>query len=88
VETDYLECAKRLAEEGKGIALTHVTNVEREVAQGKLRIVPLPKNIKNIKIGADILIHGEALLPPIGERFISLVIEAFEVRRSHQVIGA
>ena len=84
VETDYLACAKRLAEEGKGIALTHITNVEREIAQGKLRIIPLPSNIK---IGADILIHREVPLPPIGERFISLVEEAFKVHHSHQAIG-
>lgn len=85
METDYLECSKRLAEEGKGIALTHLTNVEREVAQGKLRIIPLSRKIK---IGADILVHREIPLPPIGERFISLVEETFEARHSHQAIGS
>jgi len=46
VETDYLECSKRLAEEGRGIALMHITNVEREIAEGRLKILPLANEIK------------------------------------------
>lgn len=80
VETDYLECAKRLAEEGRGIALMHVTNVEREIAEGKLKILPLADDIK---IGVDALIHRDVPLPPIGRKFISLVKEAFQARHSH-----
>lgn len=80
VETDYLECAKRLAEEGRGIALMHVTNVEREIAEGKLKILPLADDIK---IGVDVLVHRDVPLPPIGRKFISLVKEAFQARHSH-----
>lgn len=80
VETDYLECAKRLAEEGRGIALMHVTNVEREIAEGKLKILPLADDIK---IGVDALVHRDVPLPPIGRKFISLVKEAFQARHSH-----
>ncbi len=77
VETDYLECAKRLAEEGKGIALMHITNVEDEVAQGRLRIVPL---VDELTVGASVLVRRDVPLPSAGSRFISLVKETFQRR--------
>ncbi len=85
VETDYLECAKRLAEEGKGIALMHITNVEDEVARGKLKILPLADDLT---IGADVLIHRDVPLPSIGSKFISLVREAFHARSQAFPSGA
>jgi len=84
VETDYLECAKRLAEEGKGIALMHITNVEREVAQRRLKVLSLANDIT---IGVDVIVHRSFSLPLIGERFISLVEEAFQACHSHQAIA-
>ena len=84
VETDYLECAKRLAEEGRGIALMHITNVEKEIAEGRLKILPLANDIK---IGVDAVVHRDVPLPLIGRKFISLVEEAFQALHSRQAIA-
>lgn len=80
VDTDYLDCAQRLAEEGRGIALMHVNRVEDQIASGKLQIVPL---IDDITIGADLLIHKGIPLPAIASKFISVLRETFHAYHSH-----
>ena len=61
-----------LVKMGKGVALVLKTNVEGEVSEGTLKVLPLKEDIK---IGVDILVHKGNPLHPIANRFISLVRE-------------
>lgn len=80
VDTDYLDVAQRLAEEGRGIALMHVSRVEDQLASGKLHIVPV---VNEITIGVDLLIHRGIPLPTIASKFISVLRETFQMYNSH-----
>ena len=80
VEADYLECSKRLAEMGGGIALMPDTNVRSEVAEGRLKIIPL---INDIKVGVDALYRRDAPPHPHAKRFIQLTKKAFNMQNQH-----
>ncbi len=74
-EVDNPAGVKRLAEMGKGIALVLETNVEEEIASGRLRVLPFKEDVR---IGVDILVHKDNPLHPMADRFISLVKDAYQ----------
>jgi DNA-binding transcriptional LysR family regulator len=76
VEVNSVEWGRSLVENGKGIGFYYARNVEKEVSEGRLRVLPITNDIR---IGVDALVRRDALLPPIAERFISLLREAFLV---------
>jgi DNA-binding transcriptional LysR family regulator len=75
VEVNSVEWGRRLVENGKGIGFYYVRNVEKEVSEGLLRVLPLKQDIR---IGVDVLIRKDAFLSPIAEKFISLLRVAFQ----------
>ena len=75
VEVNSVEWGRDLVENGKGIGFYYVNNVEKEVSEGRLRVLPL---VDDIRVGVDALVRRDAFLPPIAERFISLLREAFQ----------
>lgn len=75
VEVDYLECTKRFAEAGDGIALMPETEVREDVAEGKLKILPL---LDELNVGVDILMLRDVSLPQIAEKFISFTKSTFK----------
>jgi DNA-binding transcriptional LysR family regulator len=76
VEVNSVEWGMSLVESGKGISFYYIKNVEKEVSEGRLRVLPL---INDIRVGVDALVRRDAFLLPIAERFISLLREAFLV---------
>ena len=78
VEINSVEWGRSLVENGKGIGFYYIKNVEKEVHEGRLRILPLTNDIR---VGVDVLVRRDAFLPPIAERFISLLREAFQRHR-------
>jgi DNA-binding transcriptional LysR family regulator len=75
VEVDSVEWGKSLVEDGEGIGFYYIKNVEKEVSEGRLKILPLTDDIR---VKAGIFIRRDNFLPPIAERFISLVKETFK----------
>lgn len=78
VEVNSVEWGRSLVENGKGIGFYYIKNVEKEVSEGRLRVLPLTNDIR---VGVDVLVRRDAFLPPIAERFISLLREAFQSHR-------
>jgi DNA-binding transcriptional LysR family regulator len=76
VEVDSIEWGRSLVEDGKGISFYHIHNVEKEVSEGRLKILHL---VKDIQVGVDVLVRRDVILPPLANRFISLARETFSV---------
>jgi len=76
-EVDNPEGVKSLVSIGKGVALVLETSVEGELPGGKLRALPFKEDIR---IGVDILVHKDNPLRSMGNRFVSLVREAYKNR--------
>ena len=74
-EVNTVELAMSLVENGKGIGFFYIRNVEKEVSEGRLRVLPLTDDMR---IGTDVLIRRDAVLSPIAEKFISLLRVAFQ----------
>jgi DNA-binding transcriptional LysR family regulator len=75
VEVNSVELSRSMVESGKGVGFYYIRNVQKEVSEGRLRVLPL---INDMRIGVDALVRSDAFLPPIAEKFISLLREAFQ----------
>lgn len=75
VEVNSLEWGMNLVENGQGMGLYHIKIVEREIAEGRLKAIPL---VNDIWVGADVLLRTDTPEHPMAERFISLVRKAFK----------
>ena len=75
VEVNSPEWGKSLVENGKGMALYLKKSVEKDIANGSLKIIPLPGDIF---VGADILVRLDAPEHNMTEQFIMLVKKAFD----------
>jgi len=84
VEVDSIEWGRSLVEDGKGISFYHIKNVEKEVSEGRLKILHL---IDDIQVGVDVLVRRDVILPPIANRFISLARETFSVPADAHSVG-
>jgi DNA-binding transcriptional LysR family regulator len=76
VEVDSIEWGRSLVEDGKGISFYCMRNVEKEVSEGRLKILHL---VDDIKVGVEILVRRDVVLPPIANKFIDLARETFSV---------
>lgn len=76
VEVDSIEWGRSLVEDGNGISFYYIRNVEKEVSEGRLKILHL---VDDIHVGVDVLVRRDVILPPIANRFISLARETFSV---------
>ena len=84
VEVDSIEWGRSLVEDGKGISFYHIKNVEKEVSEGRLKILHL---VDDIQVGVDVLVRRDVILPPIANRFISLARETFSVPADAHSVG-
>jgi DNA-binding transcriptional LysR family regulator len=75
VEANSLEWGMNLVENGQGMGLYHVKVVEREIAEGRLKEIPL---VNEIWVGADVLLRNDTPEHPMAEKFVSLVKKAFK----------
>jgi len=75
VEVNSLEWGMNLVENGQGMGLYHMKAVEREIAEGRLKAIPL---VNDIWVGADVLLRTDTPEHPVAERFVALVRKAFK----------
>jgi DNA-binding transcriptional LysR family regulator len=76
VEVDSIEWGRSLVEDGKGISFYYMRNVEKEVSEGRLKILHL---VDDIRVGVEVLVRRDVVLPPIANKFIALARETFSV---------
>jgi DNA-binding transcriptional LysR family regulator len=76
VEVDSIEWGRSLVEDGKGISFYYMRNVEKEVSEGRLKILHL---VDDIQVGVEVLVRRDVSLPPVANKFIALAIETFSV---------
>jgi DNA-binding transcriptional LysR family regulator len=74
-EVNSLEWGMNLIEKGQGMGLYHMKVVEREIAEGRLKTIPLASDIL---VGADALLRMDAPQHPAAGKFISSVKQAFK----------
>lgn len=77
VEVDNMQFGKSLVENGEGISIYYIKNVEKEVLEGRMKILPLADDIW---VGVDVFVRRDHSLSLSAERFISLVKAAFQSR--------
>jgi DNA-binding transcriptional LysR family regulator len=75
VEVNSVEWGRSLVESGRGVGLYYEKNVEKEVSEGRLRVLPVAGDMR---VGADVLVRKDAFLSPMAEKFISLLRGAFQ----------
>ena len=73
VEVNSSEWGINLVENGEGVGLHHIMGVERAIADGRLKVLPLSGDIY---VGVDAVLRADAPEHPMAEKFISLVREA------------
>jgi DNA-binding transcriptional LysR family regulator len=70
VEVNSAEWGINLVENGEGVGFHHIKSVERSIAEGRLKILPLNGDIF---VGAQALLLADAPEHPMVDKFISLV---------------
>ena len=75
VEVNSLEWGMSLVENGKGVGLYLMKVVEKEIAEGRLKALPL---VNDIWVEAEALLRADSPEHPAAQSFISLVKEAFK----------
>ena len=74
-EVNSLEGGLSLVESGRGMGLFHMKLVERKIAEGQLKELPL---FNDILVGVDALLHVNGPEHPAAGKFIALVREVFK----------
>jgi DNA-binding transcriptional LysR family regulator len=74
-EVNSLEGGLSLVESGRGMGLFHMKLVERKIAEGQLKELPL---FDDILVGVDALLHVNGPEHPVAGKFIDLVREVFK----------
>jgi DNA-binding transcriptional LysR family regulator len=79
-EVDNIGSAKSLVKMGQGVAMLLEDNVIDELRDGTLKALPFKDPVE---IGVEVLVHRDNPLRSIGNRFISLLRQAY---RNHAVL--
>jgi LysR family transcriptional regulator, low CO2-responsive transcriptional regulator len=77
VEVNSSEWGINLVERGEGVGLHHIKSVERSIAEGRLRLLPLSGDIY---VGVEALLRADAPRHPMAEKFIILVKQALDTK--------
>jgi DNA-binding transcriptional LysR family regulator len=83
VEVNSSEWGIHLVENGEGVGLHHIRSVEKAIAEGRLKILPLSGEIY---VGVDALLRTDAPEHPMAKKFMSLVREAFEAKTPESAV--
>ena len=70
VEVNSSEWGINLVENGEGVGCHHIRAVEREIEEGRLKVLALNGDIF---VGAEAILRGDAPEHPMAQKFISLV---------------
>lgn len=74
VEVSNTEVSKGLVENSKGVSFSLIKDIEQEVSEGRLKILPLKDEIQLV---ADAVLRSDTYMHPIIDNFISMVRKAF-----------
>ncbi|MBN1161032.1 MAG: LysR family transcriptional regulator [Dehalococcoidales bacterium] len=85
VEVNSAEWGIKLVENGEGVGVHHIKSVERSIADGRLKILPLSSDIL---VGAQGLLRDDAPEHPMARKFIELVREALDKNGEKSAIQA
>jgi DNA-binding transcriptional LysR family regulator len=85
VEVDSTECGIGLVESGQGIGLYHLKRVQKAIDEGRLKVLPLDRDIQ---VGVNALLRADAPEHPMADRFISLASEALEAPAERPAVAA
>jgi len=85
VEVNSSEWGMQLVENGEGVGLFHTRSVEKSIAEGRLKVLPLSNEIW---VGVDTLLRSDAPEHPMVARFVSMVGKAFEGKTHRSAIKA
>jgi len=72
-----IEAAKNLIKMGQGVALLLEDNVIDELRDRTLKVLPFKEDIR---LGVDILVHKDNPFHSIGNKFVSLLSQAYKNR--------
>ncbi len=75
VEVNSSEWGINLVEHGDGVGLHHIRSVEKSIAEGRLKVLPLNGDIY---VGVEAVLRADGPEHPMAQKFISLVKEALE----------
>jgi DNA-binding transcriptional LysR family regulator len=70
VEVNTPEWGINLVENGEGVGLHHIKSVEKSVAEGRLKVLPLNGDIY---VGVEALLHADSPEHPMTQKFISAI---------------
>ncbi len=70
VEVNSSEWGINLVENGDGVGFHHIKSVERPIAEGRLKVLPINGDIY---IGVEAILRSDAPEHPMAQRFITLV---------------
>jgi DNA-binding transcriptional LysR family regulator len=79
VEVNSSEWGINLVENGEGVGLHHIKSVEKPIAEGRLKILPLNGDIY---IGVEALLHADAPEHPMAQKFISMVRDCLKNKQA------
>ena len=85
VEVNSAEWGINLVENGEGVGLQHIMGVERAIADGRLKVLPLSGDIF---VGVEAVLRADAPEHPMAEKFISLAREACEAKHRKSPVRA
>ncbi|OGN94865.1 MAG: hypothetical protein A2Y89_00925 [Chloroflexi bacterium RBG_13_51_18] len=85
VEVDSSEWGINLVEKGEGVGVHHIKSVERSIADGRLKILPLSNSIL---IGAEALLRADAPEHPMAQKFVELVRKTLDNKREKSTAQA
>ncbi|OGN99618.1 MAG: hypothetical protein A2Y58_05570 [Chloroflexi bacterium RBG_13_51_52] len=85
VEVNSSEWGINLVENGEGVGFHHIRSVERSIAEGRLKILPLSGDIF---VGVEALLRADAPEHPMAEKFALLVRRALEKKREKSAAQA
>jgi DNA-binding transcriptional LysR family regulator len=85
VEVNSAEWGIKMVENSEGVGVHHIKSVERSIADGRLKILPLSSDIL---VGAQGLLRSDAPEHPMARKFMGLAKEALDKNREKSAAQA
>ena len=69
-----VELSKKLVENGECVSFTFINDIEKELSEGKLKILPMKESLM---IAPSVILRSDTYMHPIISNFISMVKKSF-----------
>jgi DNA-binding transcriptional LysR family regulator len=84
VSTNSISFCREWVQNGKGVGIDLKKNIEKEIVEGQLKVIPLPENIW---VEADAVVHRDNLVSPMVRNFISCVKESIQTLHAEESVA-